>query len=83
MIPKPSGGQRSLGVPTALDRLIQQAVSQVLTPVFDPYFHPHSFGFRPGRSARSSGHAASSLMVACGASILTWTRSLIGSSTTR
>jgi group II intron reverse transcriptase/maturase len=50
MIPKPSGGQRMLGVPTAVDRLIQQAVAQVLTPVFDPHFHPCSFGYRPGRS---------------------------------
>jgi RNA-directed DNA polymerase len=54
MIPKPTGGQRALGVPTVLDRLIQQAVLQVLTPVFDPYFHPHSFGFRPGRSAHDA-----------------------------
>ncbi len=50
-IPKPSGGERRLGVPTALDRLIQQALAQVLTPVFDPSFSDHSFGFRPGRSA--------------------------------
>jgi RNA-directed DNA polymerase len=54
MIPKPSGGQRMLGVPTVVDRLICQALSQVLTPVFDPYFHPHSFGFRPGRSAHEA-----------------------------
>ena len=50
MIPKPSGGQRRLGVPAVVDRLICQAIAQVLTPVFDPHFHPHSFGFRPGRS---------------------------------
>lgn len=50
-IPKPSGGKRELGVPTALDRVIQQALSQVLTPVFDPGFSERSFGFRPGRSA--------------------------------
>jgi group II intron reverse transcriptase/maturase len=50
MIPKPSGGMRMLGVPAAVDRLICQAIAQVLTPVFDPRFHPHSFGFRPGRS---------------------------------
>jgi RNA-directed DNA polymerase len=50
MIPKPSGGQRKLGVPAAVDRLICQALSQVLTPIFDPYFHSHSFGYRPGRS---------------------------------
>jgi RNA-directed DNA polymerase len=54
MIPKPAGGQRPLGVPTVLDRLIQQALLQVLTPVFDPHFHPHSFGFRPGRSAHQA-----------------------------
>jgi RNA-directed DNA polymerase len=50
MIPKPSGGMRKLGVPAAVDRLICQAIAQVLTPIFDPRFHPHSFGFRPGRS---------------------------------
>jgi RNA-directed DNA polymerase len=50
MIPKPSGGQRMLGIPTVVDRLICQAISQVLTPVFDPHFHPCSFGYRPGRS---------------------------------
>src|SRR5450432_210341 len=50
MIPKPSGGQRKLGVPAAVDRMICQAIAQVLTPIFDPLFHPHSFGFRPGRS---------------------------------
>ncbi len=54
MIPKPSGGQRMLGVPAAVDRLICQALLQVLTPVFDPYFHPHSFGFRPGCSAHQA-----------------------------
>ena len=53
-IPKPSGGTRLLGVPTALDRLIQQALLQVLTPLFDPYFSEHSFGFRPGRSAHQA-----------------------------
>jgi group II intron reverse transcriptase/maturase len=50
MIPKPSGGMRKLGVPAAVDRMICQAIAQVLTPIFDPQFHPHSFGFRPGRS---------------------------------
>src|SRR2546423_1471631 len=57
-IPKPAGGTRLLGVPTALDRLIQQALLQVLTPVFDPSFHDHSFGFRPGRSAQQAVEAA-------------------------
>ena len=53
-IGKPSGATRTLGVPTVLDRMICQAVLQVLTPVFDPQFHPHSFGFRPGRSAHEA-----------------------------
>jgi RNA-directed DNA polymerase len=50
-IPKPGGGLRSLGIPTVLDRLIQQAVHQVLQPLFDPDFSESSYGFRPGRSA--------------------------------
>lgn len=50
-IPKPGGGERELGIPTVLDRLIQQAVLQVLQPQFDPTFSEHSHGFRPGRSA--------------------------------
>ncbi len=53
-IPKPGGGTRKLGVPTALDRLIQQAVLQVLQPQWDPTFSKWSFGFRPGRSARQA-----------------------------
>ncbi|MFY9487643.1 MAG: group II intron reverse transcriptase/maturase [Solirubrobacterales bacterium] len=57
-IPKPAGGSRGLGVPTALDRLIQQAILQVLTPVFDPHFSAASFGFRPGRSAHDAVLAA-------------------------
>jgi RNA-directed DNA polymerase len=58
MIPKPAGGTRELGVPTALDRLIQQALNQVLTPIFDPTFADESFGFRPGRSAHQAVEAA-------------------------
>lgn len=50
-IPKPNGGERMLGIPRVLDRLIQQAISQALVPVFDPHFSGASFGFRPGRSA--------------------------------
>jgi len=50
-IPKPSGGVRQLGIPTVLDRLIQQALHQVLSPLFDPTFSESSYGFRPGRSA--------------------------------
>jgi group II intron reverse transcriptase/maturase len=54
VIPKPGGGERLPGVPTCLDRLIQQAIAQVLTPVFDPFFSGASFGFRPGRSAHQA-----------------------------
>jgi len=53
-IPKPTGGVRQLGIPTAVDRLIQQAVHQVLCPIFDPTFSEHSYGFRPGRSAHQA-----------------------------
>jgi RNA-directed DNA polymerase len=58
VIPKPDGGERELGVPTALDRLIQQAIAQALTPIFDPEFSEHSFGFRPGRSSHQAVRAA-------------------------
>lgn len=57
-IPKPDGGTRELGVPTVLDRLIQQAMAQALTPTFDPEFSEHSFGFRPGRNAHQAVRAA-------------------------
>ena len=50
-IPKPTGGTRPLGIPTVLDRLIQQAIAQELVPIFDPGFSGYSYGFRPGRSA--------------------------------
>ena len=50
-IPKPGGGMRTLGIPTVMDRMIQQALLQVLTPIFDPTFSEDSYGFRPGRSA--------------------------------
>jgi RNA-directed DNA polymerase len=54
-IPKPGGrGERQLGIPTVLDRLIAQAIAQVLTPLFDPEFSASSFGFRPGRSAHGA-----------------------------
>jgi retron-type reverse transcriptase len=64
-IPKPGGkGVRMLGIPTVIDRLIQQALLQVLGPLFDPTFSDSSFGFRPGRSAhqaldRAQEHIAS------------------------
>jgi len=53
-IPKDSGGTRPLGIPTVSDRVIQQAIAQVLVPIFDPYFSESSFGFRPGRSAHQA-----------------------------
>jgi len=63
-IPKPGGGKRMLGIPTVLDRLIQQALLQVLSPLYDPTFSDASFGFRPQRSAhqaldRAKEHVAS------------------------
>ena len=53
-IPKADGGVRQLGIPTVIDRLIQQAIGQVLTPLFEPRFSDHSYGFRPGRSAHDA-----------------------------
>jgi group II intron reverse transcriptase/maturase len=53
-IAKTGGGERELGIPTVLDRLIQQALLQVLQPIFDPTFSDHSYGFRPGRSAHQA-----------------------------
>jgi RNA-directed DNA polymerase len=53
-IPKPGGGERLLGIPTVVDRVIQQAIAQVMGPLFDPGFSESSFGFRPGRSAHGA-----------------------------
>lgn len=53
-IPKPEGGIRQLGIPTAMDRIIQQAIHQVLVPVFEPIFSEFSYGFRPNRSAQQA-----------------------------
>lgn len=60
MIPKPEGGERELGIPTVTDRLIQQALLQVLQPRLDPTFSEHSYGFRPGRRAHDAVLAAQS-----------------------
>jgi RNA-directed DNA polymerase len=57
-IPKPGGGTRTLGIPTVLDRFLQQCLLQVLQPQFDPTFSEHSYGFRPGRSAHDAVRAA-------------------------
>ena len=51
-IPKPDGGVRKLGIPTVVDRIIQQAIAQQLTPIYEPLFSDLSFGYRPGRSAQ-------------------------------
>nr|WP_280860370.1 group II intron reverse transcriptase/maturase [Methylocaldum sp. RMAD-M] len=69
-IPKPGGGERLLGIPTVMDRVIQQAIAQVLTPIFDPGFSESSFGFRPGRSAHGAlrqvqGHLQAGYRIAC------------------
>lgn len=53
-IPKPEGGERLLGIPTVLDRLIQQAINQILLEVYDPKFSDHSYAFRPERSAHDA-----------------------------
>jgi RNA-directed DNA polymerase len=57
-IPKPQGGVRTLGVPTVVDRLIQQALNQVLQPIFEPTFSASSYGFRPARNAAQAVQAA-------------------------
>ena len=57
-IPKPQGGVRTLGIPTLTDRLIQQALHQVLSPIFEVTFSASSYGFRPGRNAHQAVLAA-------------------------
>jgi len=53
-IPKPGGGERNLGIPAVRDRIVQQAMLDILQPIFDPDFHPSSYGYRPGRSCRDA-----------------------------
>ena len=53
-IPKENGGVRKLGIPTVIDRTIEQAITQVLSPIFEEYFSEHSYGFRPGRSCEQA-----------------------------
>src|SRR5207244_12724634 len=57
-IDKPNGGTRLLGIPTVLDRFVQQLLLQVRTPIFEPLFSEHSHGFRPGRRAHDAVVAA-------------------------
>jgi group II intron reverse transcriptase/maturase len=61
-IPKPDGGKRRLGIPTVVDRWIQPMLLRILQPIFDPQFSPHSYGFRPGRSAHDAVRAAQALI---------------------
>lgn len=61
-IAKPDGGIRLLGIPTIADRVIQQAIAQVLTPIFDPGFSNNSFGFRPGRSGQQAVQQVQSII---------------------
>src|SRR6056297_1813374 len=61
-IPKPDGGVRKLGIPAVVDRVIQQAILQVLSPEWDATFSEHSFGFRPGRSAHQAVAQAQSYL---------------------
>lgn len=53
-IPKPNGGERQLGIPTVMDRVIQQSIHQVLSPIFEPIFSAFSYGFRPRRTAHQA-----------------------------
>ncbi len=53
-IPKPDGGERKLGIPTIVDRILQQAIAQVLTPIYEPMFNDNSFGFRPNRDCHKA-----------------------------
>ena len=82
-IPKPDGSQRELGIPTVVDRLIQQAVLQVLQPLIDPTFSEHSHGFRPGvaHATPCSLHSTMCRRATGSWSMSTWRNSLIGSTT--
>ena len=53
-IPKPDGGVRKLGIPTVIDRTLQQAIAQQLMPIYEPLFADGSFGYRPNRSAKEA-----------------------------
>ncbi len=72
-IPKPEGGVRTLGIPTLTDRLIQQALHQVLSPIFEVEFSESSYGFRPGRSAHQAVKAAQQYVAAGRRVVVDWT----------
>jgi len=61
-IPKGDGGKRLLGIPTVRDRVVQQALLNILQPIFDPGFHPSSYGYRPGRSPQQAVAKASAFI---------------------
>ncbi len=61
-IPKPKGGVRLLGIPAVRDRVVQQALLEILTPIYDPHFHPSSYGYRPGRGCHDAIAKASLFM---------------------
>lgn len=61
-IDKPDGGKRELGIPTVIDRVIQQAIAQILMPIFDPGFSTDSYGFRPGRNAHQAVRRVQSIL---------------------
>jgi len=63
-IPKPDGGVRLLGIPTVLDRVIQQAIAQILSPIFEREFSDNSYGFRPNRSAHQAIYKCKANIVA-------------------
>jgi RNA-directed DNA polymerase len=71
-IPKPSGGVRKLGIPTVVDRVVQQALLQTLNPLLDPTFSESSFGFRPRRSAHQAWRKRASMFVKAEALWWTW-----------
>ncbi len=81
-LPKPGGGVRQLGIPTVVDRLVQQAILHVLQPILDPTFSTSSFGFRPGRTMPSPKHGSMSLRVMGSWSTSIWRSSSTGSTTT-
>lgn len=83
-IPKPDGKTRFLGIPTVLDRFIQQAIAQVIGAQWEPHFHRHSYGFRPQRSAHQAVRHVQASIDKVGVGWWTWTcrHSSTGSITT-